>query len=206
MSIHASVIEQKDKSYNLLRLDLMSVVELFGNGNHLKNENNLIQSLWTTYLFAVMMNSASNPVCGVGCPCCKDFKGGEASLGILENACVKCPEFDTVMFSDSNGCANYHTVQNVRYTSQKSADTRALFDFLKNKQIANRAKGHHMYLLLNIEQKIIFDYMYFNEVMCHLAVPFSSITAIGHQGRDEKFRYVGIQIYPEVEGPIRIEC
>jgi len=205
MSIRASVIEQNDKSYNLFRLDVESVAMMFGQGNHLKSENNMIQSLWATYLFSIMMSNSSYRICGVGFPCSKDFSGGEGGLEMLENACVKCPEFDTVMFCDENG-DDYYLVQNVRYTSQKSADTRALFDFLKNKQINYSANGHRMYLLLNIEQKIIFDYMYFNEVMCNLRVPFSSIVAIGHQGKDDKFRYVGIQIYPEVEGPVRIEC
>lgn len=210
--IEASIVEALNKDhkrldYNLLKIDLYSAIRVFRESNLGISNKKLAKELWSTFLFALILKKIGRSVEGIGFACLKDNKDQIFRLNIdsLTELSIERSEFDTVIFYNEEKNHRYYKIQNVRYIHQEHKDVEAFYNFLIEKKLEKYPFDNELYLLINIEEQITFEYRKLVEKLSKAKVPFANIFAIGFHGYKEDREIFGVKIYPREEGAYQIK-
>jgi hypothetical protein len=206
--IDAEIIELRGLLYDLFKMSLLNASQFLAKSTaSLTSKNKLWMELSATFVFSLILKKGGHRVSGIGFPCIKEkvesyLRLDRSDLGRLV---VEGTDFDTVIFIDGKPKTTYSKIQVVRFTSQDKRGATDFFEFLQRTKLRKYKKDASLYLLINIEDEMHFEYKKLSEMLLKTEVPFSSVFVIGHQGHKHSLKYVGIKIYPKTEGPIPID-
>jgi hypothetical protein len=204
-AISAEIITLKQCNYNLFKIGLLAVSEYLDRSEALlSSRNKLAMEMMTTFLFCCLLKKTGSDIIGIGFPCIKEIVEGTENIN-LNKIVVEDLDFDTVVFKRKGKEISYFKIQIVRYVFQFNKDTTSLLKFLENKKLKKYKKDNALYLLVNIQDAMNFEYEKLNRLLLQTQVPFKRIFAIGHLGSKSSFKYLGTEIFPEVVGPITID-
>jgi hypothetical protein len=198
----------KGKDYDLFKMDLIPVIRFLKESDAADSNESIVNELWVTLLFALLLRKGKKPINAIGFPCQKEFKDSEfeARIKNLKTIAVERSEFDTVIFySLYDDKTEYYRIQIVQYVRQDYKDIESLYRFLVEKKLKKYQKDEKLFLIINIKEPIYFEYGKLNEMLASSEVPFGNIFAIGHTGETEGNQYFGVKIFPKIEGHVLID-
>jgi hypothetical protein len=204
--IKVDLIELKKRVYNIAKIDLWSIKNILSVSIHEGARTNFLIELWATFLFSIILMKTKLNVTAIGFPCKKDKinKIDRFDISLLTNMVVTCSEFDTTIYFLKDKKQYYYKIQIVRYFNQKYKDLQTFYNFLLDTKLKKYPQDDELYLLIYIEENIRFEYVKLNELLSSNTVPFAGIFAIGHIGLKKSVEFMGVKIYPNIEGPITI--